>query len=314
MPHTKHADPHPSVTPAPAADWTNDTRFYEYTKAADPRMTNIPIEAFPSSLHEHGPTRITPCDLSQRILCEGPATTPSLLASFVRIRQGDSIMTTAVATSQLFYVIRGAGDTRCEHGTIQWEAGDLFVLPATKNVIHHATHDSAMYWVSDEPLLRYLGVEPALPRFNATHFKNDRIQQELEKVANEPGAEKRNRRGILLGNAATPQTLTLTHVMWSLMNVLPKKSFQKPHRHNSVALDLCVSAAPGTYTLIGKELNADGTVKNPVRADWLPGAAFVTPPGWWHSHHNDSDQDAVVLPVQEAGLYTFLRTLDIQFA
>ena len=181
-------------------------------------------------------------------------------------------------------------------------------------MIHHAVSDAAIYWVHDEPLLRYLGAEPSSPRFNATHFKHERLQAELEKVANEPGAEKRNRRGILLGNAATPQTLTITHVLWSLMNVLPKKSMQKAHRHNSVALDLCVSALPGTYTLIGKELNADGTIKNPVRADWLPGAAFVTPPGWWHSHHNESDQDAVVLPVQDAGMYTFLRTLDIQFA
>jgi gentisate 1,2-dioxygenase len=40
----------------------------------------------------------------------------------------------------------------------------------------------------------------------------------------------------------------------------------------------------------------------------------VTPPGWWHSHHNESDEDAIVLPVQDAGLHTYLQTLDIQFA
>ena len=28
------------------------------------------------------------------------------------------------------------------------------------------------------------------------------------------------------------------------------------------------------------------------------GGTFVTPPGWWHSHHNDSDEDAWVLPMQ----------------
>ena len=33
---------------------------------------------------------------------------------------------------------------------------------------------------------------------------------------------------------------------------------QPPHRHNSVALDLCVSAKPGVYTLMGPELDEDG--------------------------------------------------------
>ena len=36
--------------------------------------------------------------------------------------------------------------------------------------------------------------------------------------------------------------------------------------------------------------------------------------GWWHSHHNDTDQPAWVLPMQDAGLYTHQRTLDIRFA
>ena len=35
-----------------------------------------------------------------------------------------------------------------------------------------------------------------------------------------------------------------------------------------------------------------------------PGGVFVTPPGWWHSHHNESDDVAWVLPMQDAGLYT----------
>jgi hypothetical protein len=33
----------------------------------------------------------------------------------------------------------------------------------------------------------------------------------------------------------------------------------------------------------------------------------------WHSHHNDSGQPAHILPIQDAGLHTFLRTLNILF-
>ena len=33
-----------------------------------------------------------------------------------------------------------------------------------------------------------------------------------------------------------------------------------------------------------------------------------------HSHHNDTDTPAWVLPMQDAGLYTHQRTLDIRFS
>jgi len=39
----------------------------------------------------------------------------------------------------------------------------------------------------------------------------------------------------------------------------------------------------------------------------------VTPPGYWHEHVNESVFDAFVIPIQDAGLHTYLRTLDIQF-
>jgi gentisate 1,2-dioxygenase len=108
-------------------------------------------------------------------------------------------------------------------------------------------------------------------------------------------------------------TKTITPTLWSLYNLLPAKSKQKVHRHNSIALDYCVSAGENTYTMIGKDLDENGNIINPIRANWAPGASFVTPPNWWHSHHNESDEDAIVLPVQDAGLHTILQTLNIQF-
>ena len=65
-------------------------------------------------------------------------------------------------------------------------------------------------------------------------------------------------------------------------------------------------------TLIGGELDADGAIVDARRADWEPGSAFVTPPGLWHSHHNDTGAPAYLMPIQDAGLHTYLRTLDIQ--
>ncbi len=124
----------------------------------------------------------------------------------------------------------------------------------------------------------------------------------------------RNRISILLGNAATPQTLTVTQTLWAMLGVLPAGRVQRPHRHQSVALDLITDCGPGCYSLVGSALTADGTIADPERVDWEPGGAFVTPPGLWHSHHNESGRAAHLIPIQDAGLHTYLRSLDIRFA
>ena len=68
------------------------------------------------------------------------------------------------------------------------------------------------------------------------------------------------------------------------------------------------------YTRMGREIDSNGVVTEPVVARWETGVVFITPPGWWHSHHNEGDEDACVLPIQDAGIYTHQRTLDIRFA
>ncbi|MGI9231902.1 MAG: cupin domain-containing protein, partial [Methylocystis sp.] len=102
--------------------------------------------------------------------------------------------------------------------------------------------------------------------------------------------------------------------LWAMYGLLPSGKSQLPHRHESVALDFVIDCKPGCYTLIGTELGGDGWIKNPHREDWAAGASFITPPGYWHSHHNESGADAHVLPIQDAGLQEFLRTLEIKFS
>eukprot|EP01037_Dinobryon_pediforme_P026016 gene26016-28392_t len=247
-----------------------------------------------------------------------PASSPNLLAAFIRINPNERINSEASATSQAFYIIRGTGRSVTEHGEIEWSEGDLFVVPACESSIEHfASEDSAIYWVHDQPLLTYLGVKPSVKKFNITLFRKEKMLAEVERIKHQPGAEHRNRMGILLGNKITEDsTKTLTHTLWSLLNVLPAGDAQRPHRHNSVALDLCVSAEPGdgVYTLMGPELDEEGWVKDPVKCVWRTGSVFSTPPGWWHSHHNTTNVPAWVLPMQDAGLYTHQRTLDIRFS
>ena len=251
--------------------------------------------------------------MSQQLQTDAPATSPVISASFLRICPQESLKTTTPATAQLFYAIRGKGTTESEYGTIAWSKGDLFTLPSCDRAIHAASEDAALYWITDEALVNYLGVRATEPRFKPCFYPNERLLAELERVAQEPGAAERNRIGIILGNRETQLTCSLTHTLWALLVYLPQGSEQKPHRHNSVALDLVIDAPESAYTLVGESLDAEGNIENGERVYWKSGSVFVTPPGLWHSHHNDSDRDALLLPIQDAAFQSYLRTLDQRF-
>jgi gentisate 1,2-dioxygenase len=317
------------------AAWSSNGEIFEYVSNVNPPMAEVPIRVFGPALHSSGPSKVLPLDLRNDLQVDYAATAPNLLANFVRVTVGGSVDTAVEygATSQAFYVMRGSGNTTSQEGTVTWGKGDLFTLPAFgdlppvcdgKQCARHtcteeeATGGCALYWVHDEPLLRYLGVLPSpAKRFEPAFYSEADMKAAVAAI---PGidpvtGEVKNRRGILLGNEATPQTKTLTPTMWSLLNVLAPKSDQAPHKHNSVALDLAVVGGTNktVYTKIGRDLDAKGEIVDPVIAEWVTGGVFVTPPGWWHSHHNLQDEEAWVLPIQDAGLYTHQRTLDIRF-
>lgn len=300
-------------------DWSGDARYFEYSAAADPirsgHTPRVPIHRFPASLHVGQPTGVTPLDLAGDLgLASGPATSPALVASFVRVAAGEQLETRATATSELFVVLRGSGRSTIDDRVLTWAEGDLFVLPCGGAAVHAADTDAAFYWVTDEPLLRYLGVAPTEARFAPTFFPAARLQAELDVVARDPLAIARSRVSVLAATASQTQTLTATHVLWAMYGLLPVDAVQRPHRHQSVALDLIIEAAPGCYSLVGAKLDDAGEIIDPVRVDWESGGAFVTPPGMWHAHINESGAPARLMPIQDAGLHTYLRSLDIRFA
>jgi len=169
-----------------ADDLVNKALYFEYSTSANPigsgLISEVPFVTFPSSLHEQGPTRILPLDISDQLGCPYPATSPALLANFVRIKSGEQIKTNNKATSHLFYVIRGNGKTQTHEQEISWSAGDFFILPFHPSPAQHtADADSAFYYVHDEPLLNYLGVEATIKRFKPTLYTRQTAQAELKK-------------------------------------------------------------------------------------------------------------------------------------
>ena len=339
MPQRRHDHSGPAVLLGEAVeDWTGDAVFYEYSTAADPlaagTISPVPIHQFPPGLHAGGPTRTVPLDLSGALGVAGPATSPGLLASFVVIRPGEHLETGPDASSELYYCLRGSGQSRFEchrpdgrtvTGQIPWQAGDFVTLPSGCTTAHTAHPRQAgaaaseaapstalLYRVTDAPLLRYLGVVPSHPRFEPTRYDGSEALARLAEVERDPAAADRSRVSILLGNTATPQTLTVTPTLWAMLGILPAGRIQRPHRHQSVALDLITRCAPGCYSLIGNRIDESGAIVDPVRVDWEAEGAFVTPPGLWHSHHNESGHPAYLVPIQDAGLHTYLRSLDIR--
>jgi gentisate 1,2-dioxygenase len=297
---------------------TTDAQYFEYTAAANPigagLIPKVPVRTFPGTLHEPGPSRVTPLDISDELQTGGPATGPSLCANFVCVSMGEPVEVSPDATSQVYYVIRGRGRTMFNGSGIDWKEGDFFTLPAGHPASHEADEDSAFYWVHDAPLLRYLGASATAPRFEPTLYPRENAVKALQEIERDPKAAKRSRVSVLLANRNFEQTRTITHVMWTMFGVLPAGAVQLPHRHESVALDYIIEAPRGCYTLIGRELDDRGDILNAQRVDWESGMAFVTPPGLWHSHHNESDEPAHLIPIQDAGLHTYLRTLDIRFS
>jgi gentisate 1,2-dioxygenase len=300
-------------------EWADDARYFEYSKAANPlgsgHAAQIPIVQFGPELYLDQPTGVVPLDLSTDLgIKDGAATSPALLANFVRIRAGEQVSTSPNATSQLYYALYGRGFAAINGHLVEWEKGDFLTLPAGSRAVFYADAEATMYWVHDEPLLRYLGVDAARPRFRPTKFRRADAVAKLEEIASRPGANDKSRVSILLANAGQEQTLTITHVLWAMFGLLPAGQEQRPHRHQSVALDLILDAPPsGCYTLLGTRLDARGDIADPIRVDWQAGGAFTTPPGMWHAHYNETDTPAHLIPVQDAGLQTYLGSLDIKF-
>jgi gentisate 1,2-dioxygenase len=297
---------------------TRDAQYFEYTSSANPigsrLISRVPYHVFPASLYDSGPTRVVPLDLSAELGCEGPATGPGLSANFVRINAGEKLSIEPNATSLVFYAMDGSGTASQASVAFQFAKGDFFTLPGGQAVELAADSTAKLYYVNDAPLLSYLGAGVKRARFEPTLYPAARAEEELKKVSGAPGAGQKNRVSILLGNTHFPQTRTVTHSLWAMFGVVAPNTMQKPHRHQSIALDFISECKPGCYTLVGTELDEKGDIVDAQRVDWKSGMVFVTPPGYWHSHYNESGENGYVIPIQDAGLQTYLRALDIRFA
>src|ERR1700752_1399764 len=111
-------------------DWADDARYFEYSQAANPIGSGftpkVPILRFGPEMYQDEPTGIVPLDLSKELgIKTGEATSPALLANFVRIRAGEQIDTAINATSQLYYVLYGWGFAAVNGKLVRFQNGEF---------------------------------------------------------------------------------------------------------------------------------------------------------------------------------------------
>jgi gentisate 1,2-dioxygenase len=300
------------------------TRCYEYESNVNPTMNTTPIITKNIDDCNYG---ISFIDFSQIYNVDFKASSPNLLASFIKIQHNDSLKELEInsndssfnSSSNLFYIMKGdceiiLNNSDNDNDKFQLSCGDIFISPffsSIKIVNNNTDEELFLYYINDSPLLNYLGTRASSRTFIPSVYSKEYLLNNLEKLSN----PNNNRKGILLSNEDTEKfgTNTITPVLWALYNELPPHANQKPHKHNSVALDLCISAndKENIYTLIGNELDENGKIINPKKVYWKTNEMFVTPPGLWHSHHNDGDTYAYVLPIQDAGILLYQRILGI---
>ena len=97
-------------------------------------------------------------DISEALGTTYPATTPLLLARYLRVRSSERINLTRRASAEVLYVLRGHGLSEGFGEAISWVAGDALCFPGGDEVIHFATDDAVLFGVCNGPLLTFEAV------------------------------------------------------------------------------------------------------------------------------------------------------------
>jgi gentisate 1,2-dioxygenase len=299
----------------------NYISVYEYEKNVNPHLNYSPFYEKNIMDCNYG---LDILDFSDIFNVSHKSTTPNLLASFIKLNSTNNFIELRNnvrnniygeynASSNLFYVINGKASIFIDDKELIVNSGDILISPCFSLIkIKNLGEDELqIYYINDSPLINYLGSKAEKKIFEVSVYKNDFLIQNLNNLSN----PNNNRKGILLSNKDTEilGVHTITPVLWALYNELPPKTTQKPHKHNSVALDLCIKCddSENIYTLMGENLDETGNIINPTKVYWKTGSMFITPPGLWHSHNNNGETYAYILPIQDAGLLLYQRILGI---
>ena len=253
---------------------------------------------------EDTPTGFVALDASDDLGTPYPATTPTLLLRYLRLRAGDPFTSNLAASGELYYVMEGTGHSRNRDTTIEWGTGDMFCFPGGNGTTHESNADGMLYVGTNEPLLsfeRLRAPSPGTACVAPVHWTAESIERELKVIFERPITPQTTGHAVLFSSdALAPSTNALPSINVGL-NTLEAGRDQRPHRHNGVAVTLCLKG-DGVYSMVDGE-----------RIDWADRAVQITPAAALHSHHNRGTQRMRSLIFQDEALHYYTRTPGFSF-
>ncbi|WP_459619030.1 cupin domain-containing protein [Burkholderia sp. 3C] len=267
----------------------------------------VPIHSFEDErldlLADTGNTRIIALDLSREMGLTYPATTPNMLARYVVLSPDGTISIETNSVVEIYFVMEGSGRSEGESGSIEWKAGDVFVLPGGQSRVHQGSRNGGMlYLVTDEPMLAFCGTLASdRARVAPTHYSAEEIELNLEKAYARDASGVEAAKSVFFTNKQMEDLRTTSPNVTANLNTLAAGDDQRPHRHNAAAL---------TLSIVGDDVYS---VVDGQRADWKQYSVMVTPPTSLHSHHNRGQATMRSFVVQDSGLHYYSRTTGFRF-
>lgn len=283
-------------------------RFFNSGNAFNIKLPAVPAAVFRDeaarAVAPGSGTASIACDQSTAMGMAGPATTPLMLARYVRVAPGEALALDLAATGSIWFVIAGSGSAETGAEMLDWDAGDVMLLPGGP-VRLRAGREAAVLWVvTNEPLLAFDGAVPPpaeRSQIRPVHYPAAEIERQIGLIYEASQNEATSGMALIFSSQEHEVSRNITASLTLSLNTLPAGEVQRAHRHNAAAITLVVRGED-SFTLI------DGR-----RADWTPWATLVTPPGSAHSHHNGGRERALFLIVQDGGLHYHARTMDFAF-
>jgi gentisate 1,2-dioxygenase len=298
------------TTPASTNAFSKRARYYAPPNSFAFERPPVPVHRFVAerdrAFDPNAPTGFVALDLSRSLGVDFPCSSPLLLLRYARIRPGERLASRFNASAECCYVIHGRGHSAGARDRIAWAAGDVFCFPGGGETRHEADEDAILLVTTNEPQLAYEGARAPAPGDSpvaTVHYPAEEIRHQLDHLCARGEKQTVTSKAVLLTSEKMLRGRTLTPTATFGVNLFEPGDNQKPHHHNAVALTLCIRARPGMYSRVAGQ-----------RVDWEEGVVMVTPPRAVHSHHNESDQPAVALVIQDGGMYYHLRTTGFDFA
>jgi gentisate 1,2-dioxygenase len=246
-------------------------------------------------------------DKSNMLSTPFPATSPLLLAKFLRLNRGDCLFAQANASGEIYYVVCGSGHTEWENDALHWRAGDIFCLPGGLALRHSAEglEDCILYVVTDEPMLAFERVRPEVlssAPIEPVHYPAGLIAAQLAALFEREIGPETAGRALFLTSARMAEQRTCLPSLTLTLNAVLTGERQRPHKHNAAAIVFIVKEG-SVHSCIGNR-----------SFPWRQNAVILTPANAVHSHVNTGSAPAVALIVQDGGLHYHCRTMGFEFS